>query len=1546
MRKKILIIAFILITSILFIPFFKGHNLVTIAKDKIEYFALPEDRQAVYDKMKIEYLNIKSRKTGTAPFNDGTISNEFGVDVSDSDNYVRTFDLMKYTIEVGIAPNTDHSGVTNSSVFQGGVIKVRAKLPNQGTPTMMRWEADAWMKNVSYSNDKTEIYAEYHVPSGTSITNANQRLSFTIKTDGYKRQITDAMKPEFEVWMEGNKPDDATSSADLVNEKDTRSTIISGKYSFDFNLRSGNLNNYGERDGKEGHYINYAVLAKLYQPYSYISDLRGVLYPTGKIHVSIDGEYKYYYSDSEGGWITITDQNHLLNDTSIVAFTTNGVRKDGFYPDKMYYLDTTVGGKRGSVINCVYDGGTVDASLNNNKFNVSFENYKFDGKYPTAVLSGSRQIFSSREGAFASANIEMFVPIYNPLGRTSVNNQIILKIKKVTIDGDNYTIGENEEYVDGMNNDTLTNSLIQRRGAIYSPLRTRTKNNTSIYLSTNYWTEDAASTIGDDFIIEVWTRAHDGPYYGGVSNLIAWNNKMFEIQKYTLSTVNDPESMYDISALSDLGFDIPSEENITVKYGIYKTNTTNGILTNQQVNAAQYEDFNWYPTYAQAITNGKVAAVFIEDPDNTGYGIRRYFRFKMKTVSNTDNVGKVGMFRSRTTFYADAAKTEKIYYGGQTAFNSPTGYTPTTYDDSGNILSAAAPEELGESVLIVGVKSGVSITTTDTTSSGEKKKAFDVQDGEIHLQINPSLSNGQLATNNDRYLNNVIVKAHLPNGLVYKNGSANKTPSSVTVNPDGTTTIEWTYNNWQINHNAPEYPTLTFTADISASLENNTSLNIKSTIHHSEDLRDETNFRKSEYGVIISNLAGSKGIKSIDKTVVEKNEKFNVTSTLGNNSEEVLSNVKTIEILPTNNDENGSKFSGNYTVKFNSIIQGQRLFYTTNLINNIGLTQDKYGKYTIKDVDLANDNRWIEINVGNTIPSNATAVATYTPSLPPQSESNFVMEITPTGNKEKDSYGFSLNMTSNNLEAAIRTNTVITRVVSRNIKGKAFIDKNRNGIYDSGDELLKTNVVKLINSSGTIIKTTQTDTNGQYEFLEIPKDNYIVEFSIPENYETIEKSVSSKVNSNGRTDTITDLNIVPNEPILEVNNIDMGIRKIAAKIHINYEEYNNSSNLFDSKEIDKYYGDTYNIDTDYTPNIPDNYEFKSKTNNYTGTVNQKDIYVTYYYQKKDSQLELSIEKSGTDKITTRNDKVNYTITTKTKIKDYLGNATIKIVDTLPYKIDESNSNLDGGVYNDEEKTITWTINKSIESINEPEIEITKSIELLYKDVDATKREMINNVEAKVTLDNNERSTSNSHNTLIRIPGTIKIRYIEVDEEVKEKGSIIDDIQKTGLIGDSLTTEEKEFEPYDLFEKPSTEEYTYQEDEQEVIYKYKKKKVNVKTIAEGIGGKIKGDEEVYYGDDSTFNRIIIEADEGYEIESITINGEDLSIKKNQTKMVIENFKNMKEDKTISVKFKKKEIDISNPFTGTNIIISLFIILVITNIVMFTISKKYQRKIETL
>lgn len=53
--------------------------------------------------------------------------------------------------------------------------------------------------------------------------------------------------------------------------------------------------------------------------------------------------------------------------------------------------------------------------------------------------------------------------------------------------------------------------------------------------------------------------------------------------------------------------------------------------------------------------------------------------------------------------------------------------------------------------------------------------------------------------------------------------------------------------------------------------------------------------------------------------------------------------------------------------------------------------------------------------------------------------------------------------------------------------------------------------------------------------------------------------------------------------------------------------------------------------------------------------------------------------TGTNKVTKSTDKVSYQINYSTVFTDYIGDATIKIVDRLPYKIDVESSNLDGGV---------------------------------------------------------------------------------------------------------------------------------------------------------------------------------------------------------------------------------------------------------------------------
>ena len=157
--------------------------------------------------------------------------------------------------------------------------------------------------------------------------------------------------------------------------------------------------------------------------------------------------------------------------------------------------------------------------------------------------------------------------------------------------------------------------------------------------------------------------------------------------------------------------------------------------------------------------------------------------------------------------------------------------------------------------------------------------------------------------------------------------------------------------------------------------------------------------------------------------------------------------------------------------------------------------------------------------------------------------------------------------------------------------------------------------------------------------------------------------------------------------------------------------------------------------------IPNNYMCINETpEEYAGEIKEEIIEVTYYYKLKEPIIitpELKKE-SSLDKITSETESVDYTISYKTTIKEYIGDVTVTIVDELPYEIDESKKyNLAGGEYNEKNKTITWV--EEITGIDTWEdgdkvVDITKEISFSYKDVDVTQKSIANSVKVKVSLE--------------------------------------------------------------------------------------------------------------------------------------------------------------------------------------------------------------------
>ena len=195
--------------------------------------------------------------------------------------------------------------------------------------------------------------------------------------------------------------------------------------------------------------------------------------------------------------------------------------------------------------------------------------------------------------------------------------------------------------------------------------------------------------------------------------------------------------------------------------------------------------------------------------------------------------------------------------------------------------------------------------------------------------------------------------------------------------------------------------------------------------------------------------------------------------------------------------------------------------------------------------------------------------------------------------------------------------------------------------------------------------------------------------------------------------------------------------------------------------------------------------------NETGKIVKGTTYVTYIYEKNNGSYEEEIvNKTGNEFISSINSPFEYEINYNVTINDYIGEATTTIVDTLPYEIDETKSNLDGGIYDKENNTITWIIKTNIDENNNT-IEFNKTIEVIYIDIDNPI--VSNNVTGQTVFGNTTTNGNEDETTTIVDTGKVIAHYIEKETNVK----IANDTTYNGLVGSTYVTEEKDIEGYFL-----------------------------------------------------------------------------------------------------------------------------------------------------
>ena len=312
------------------------------------------------------------------------------------------------------------------------------------------------------------------------------------------------------------------------------------------------------------------------------------------------------------------------------------------------------------------------------------------------------------------------------------------------------------------------------------------------------------------------------------------------------------------------------------------------------------------------------------------------------------------------------------------------------------------------------------------------------------------------------------------------------------------------------------------------------------------------------------------------------------------------------------------------------------------------------------------------------------------------------------------------------------------------------------------------------------------------------------------------------------------------------------------KIIIHHYIYDEKTNTYTKQKLVADEQQKGEIGAEYqtTPSnkIPANYEcVDEQPEGYTGRYTIETIKINYYYKLKtpgvDSEIETDIISGGSrdengNWIIKAGEEIKYKINYKTKIKDYKGKATIEIIATLPEGttgIDQRKSKLEGGTYNKETNTITWT--KEIDEIDtfangEYAETIEKQITIVYD-----KDYVLEDIELKVTgktklyypddypIKGGENDTFTEDETIVG--GKIIVHHYIYDAEANKNTTIkiVADEKVKGKLGEQYTTKPSSKIPanYECINtEPEGYTGTITKEEKEVSYHYKLKTPKVES----------------------------------------------------------------------------------------------------------------------
>ena len=916
-------------------------------------------------------------------------------------------------------------------------------------------------------------------------------------------------------------------------------------------------------DGKDGRFVTYLLGIKLN------GELSGSYYPNNEI------SYKVNFTQ-DGNGTPITNENWIrFYGLEIV----DGIRPVSY---GLPYSTSSIE----NLNKYIRKPGNLIVDKDGNSYTIKVSNFEM-----LLTRPGLNADDTAVDGAYvATIALTNFSPRLEEDGSSTINNTITLS----TVDGttlatstiqntyEKIASSENEGQIETADADILTSSawydetesiqLSTRNGGSGAVSK-----GTTVKYITKFKNNKTSSNQGLKEVIKLDTYAYrvlpyddsrdvsikikcgktecgnisendfEVKYVTGTFDYAIGESVQYESNDLTDSKLSNTDKTFATSACSNINLAVLNKDQIQNLYGGPCIKAKSGIeQTYDRINDAYTEESNKSieVPISKVIVQTKQGVTI---PDNAEVIV--IVKARVRAVSDlTHNY-------QATTMISTSDYDSKLYYFAPQINDavSPDNYIKSAYDTQTLIDSYGF---IGDSLKIVNFTLRQRISVTNTNDDGSIKTKYRTTNNEtIVYKVETGLTDNEinLSADDTWYIKRVETVVRIPKTLVY-------IPDDDLIQPVAIAEDDsYTYLRYLIVTSGDKIKSnmkikdIYFKTKLSPTLSGKATeivvesfpeaININEEIDTTLWTRMSTSF--TIYGTGINEVIGNATIGK-SGSLIEKNGTIDYVLNAYNNIGEDVNDYTLVDILPYNGDDNGTSYTGSYSVKISSDVIG---------LENIQCTKEIPSKININDNEI-----WGSCgNISNEFIDGITGIRIKNISIAQDSYmGELIVSLKTKDNKASDTYNnrfIGFTKTSNeNL-----SNIIEAKVINRIISGHVWLDNTGDSVKDGKEAYVKEVPVTLykVTNDGSLkqISETITDENGYYEFSNLDKGRYkirakydVSKYDLALRYateDTMKDSDAYQIDLNGiveisdKTETSKGLVLYP--PTNNITDLDIGL---------------------------------------------------------------------------------------------------------------------------------------------------------------------------------------------------------------------------------------------------------------------------------------------------------------------------------------------------------------------------------------------------------------------